>query len=97
MDYNSGGVLELTCLKASASDAKRMNKRFFSRLLSKEQQDNVKGRALKVDTLIPSFCSFFRDLNYLESLVNAIKKLCSCYHGRCLHYIQTKVTSIISR
>ncbi len=93
MDYDSVRVLELTCPKASASDAQMMNERFLGRLLSKEQQDNVKGRALKVDTLIPSFYSFFRDLNYLEFLVNAIKKLhrpgrqkCSLRQSlRCVH------------
>lgn len=35
----------------------------------------VRGRVLQIDTLIPTFRSLFKDLNYLEGMVNAIKQL----------------------
>ena len=66
MSHDSMQILELTCPKASARDAES---------LSKLQQDLVRRRALEVDTLIPSFRSLFNDINYLELLVNTIKKL----------------------
>lgn len=59
-------ILKLTCLKASVSDAEN---------ISELQQNLIKRHTLEVNTLISSFCSLFNDINYLELLINTIKKL----------------------
>ena len=75
MDYPSVQVLELTCPKMSDSNARMINQRSFGTFLNGRQQDSVKERVFEIDTFIPSFRSLFEDLNYLELLVKALKKL----------------------
>lgn len=75
MDYDSTQILELTCPKMSASDARTISQTPIGRHLSKEEQYMIRNRSLEIDTLIPTFRSLFKDLNYLEDLVNAIKQL----------------------
>lgn len=75
IDYGSLQTLELTYPKMSASDAQTISENPINRLLSKAEQDVVKRRALEIDTLTLIFRLLFKDLNYLEHLVNAIKKL----------------------
>ena len=75
MDYNSAQILELTCPKMSASDARMISQRPIGRLLSNEEQERIRCRALEIDTVILTFRSLFKDLNYLKDLVKAIKQL----------------------
>jgi nicotinamide mononucleotide adenylyltransferase len=75
MDHAAVRALELTCLKISHNDARVIAKHHISELLNDRQRDLVRKRVSEVDTLIPSFRSLFEDLNYLELLVNALKKL----------------------
>ena len=75
MDYPSVQVLELACPKMSENDARMINQRSFGTFLNGQQQDSVKERVFEIDTFILSFRSLFEDLNYLELLVNALKKL----------------------
>lgn len=75
MDRSSVQVLELLCPKISDSDARTVNQSLIGISLNEQQQALVKRRAFEIDTLIPSFRSSFEDLNYLELLVNALKKL----------------------
>ncbi len=75
MNYNSAQILKLTCSKMSASDARTIGQTFIDRLLSNEKQEMIRSRVLEIDTLISTFRSLFKNLNYLEDLVNAIKQL----------------------
>ena len=76
VDYESVQALELACPKISDGDARMINRHApIGRLLDEQQQDVIKGRLFKIDTLIPTFRSLFEDLNYLELLVNALQKL----------------------
>lgn len=75
LDYNSVLSLELTCPRLSDSDAQALKNNHIGQSLTEQQQGILMTRVLEIDTLIPSFRSLFDDLNYLELLVNAIKKL----------------------
>lgn len=75
LDYYSVLSLELTCPRLSDSDAQALKNNHIGQSLTEQQQGILMTLVLEIDTLIPSFRSLFDDLNYLELLVNAIKKL----------------------
>lgn len=75
VDHTFVQIVELLCPCVSADDARIIKKKRIGKSLNAHQRRQVTRRLLQINTLIPSFRSLFEDLNYLETLVNTLKKL----------------------
>ena len=90
-------ALELRAPGASTTDAQflRNQGRAIFSAFTDHERDQILDTLLMVDGLILTFSSFFRDLNYLELLVDCLKRLVTVLkRGSVCETIQSKYTGV---